>query len=67
MIKDRTGATPVPVNFPIGAENKLEGIVDLITMEEWVWQGEDLGASWVCVSRSATELQGPGRRVARQA
>jgi elongation factor G len=48
MIKDRTGATPVPVNFPIGAEDKLEGIVDLITMEEWVWQGEDLGASWIC-------------------
>ncbi|SNS93150.1 elongation factor G [Tropicimonas sediminicola] len=47
MIKDRTGATPVPVNFPIGSEDKLEGIVDLITMEEWVWQGEDLGASWV--------------------
>jgi elongation factor G len=47
MIKDRTGATPVPVNFPIGAEDQLEGIVDLITMEEWVWQGEDLGASWV--------------------
>jgi len=47
MIKDRTGATPVPVNFPIGAEDQLEGIVDLVTMEEWVWQGEDLGASWV--------------------
>ncbi|MBN2740260.1 MAG: elongation factor G [Rhodobacteraceae bacterium] len=46
MIKDRTGATPVPVNFPIGAEDNLEGIVDLITMEEWVWEGEDLGASW---------------------
>ncbi len=46
MIKDRTGATPVPVNFPIGAEDKLEGIVDLVTMEEWVWLGEDLGASW---------------------
>jgi elongation factor G len=46
MIKDRTGATPVPVNFPIGAEDKLEGIVDLVTMEEWVWEGEDLGASW---------------------
>ncbi|NKX45420.1 elongation factor G [Roseicyclus persicicus] len=46
MIKDRTGATPVPVNLPIGAEDKLEGIIDLITMEEWVWLGEDLGASW---------------------
>ncbi|KEP68217.1 elongation factor G [Thioclava dalianensis] len=47
MIKDRTGATPVPVNFPIGAEDALEGIVDLVTMEEWVWKGEDLGAAWV--------------------
>ncbi|TMV88721.1 elongation factor G [Thioclava sp. BHET1] len=47
MIKDRTGATPVPVNFPIGSEDNLEGIVDLVTMEEWVWTGEDLGAGWV--------------------
>ena len=47
MIKDRTGATPVPVQIPIGAEDKLEGIIDLITMEEWVYDGEDLGATWV--------------------
>ena len=47
MIKDRTGATPVPIALPIGAEDNLEGIVDLIKMEEWVWKGEDLGASWV--------------------
>ena len=47
MIKDRTGGTPLPIAFPIGAEDKLEGIVDLVKMEEWVWAGEDLGASWV--------------------
>jgi elongation factor G len=46
MIQDRTGATPAPIQIPIGAENELEGIVDLITMEEWVWVGEDLGATW---------------------
>ncbi|TCP40499.1 elongation factor G [Rhodovulum marinum] len=46
MIKDRTGATPAPIALPIGAEDQLEGIVDLITMEEWTWKGEDLGASW---------------------
>ncbi|GAB4284958.1 MAG: elongation factor G [Roseovarius sp.] len=46
MIKDRTGGTPCPIQIPIGAEDKLEGIVDLITMEEWTWKGEDLGASW---------------------
>ncbi|MEC9432289.1 MAG: elongation factor G [Pseudomonadota bacterium] len=47
MIKDRTGAIPMPVQLPIGAETELEGHVDLLTMKEWVWKGEDLGASWV--------------------
>ena len=47
MIKDRTGATPAPIQIPIGAETELEGMIDLVTMEEWVWEGEDLGASWV--------------------
>ena len=46
MIKDRTGATPCPIQIPIGAEDELEGIIDLITMEEWTWKGEDLGATW---------------------
>ena len=46
MIEDRTGATAVPVGIPIGAENELEGLIDLVTMKEWVWRGEDLGATW---------------------
>ncbi|AUQ59909.1 elongation factor G [Phaeobacter sp. HS012] len=47
MIEDRTGARAVPVGIPIGAETELEGLVDLVNMEEWLWQGEDLGASWI--------------------
>ncbi len=47
MIEDRTGARAIPVGVPIGAETELEGLVDLVTMEEWLWQGEDLGASWI--------------------
>ena len=46
MVKDRTGAQPMPIQIPIGAEDKYEGIVDLITMEEWTWKGDDLGATW---------------------
>ena len=46
MIKDRTGAIPAPIQMPIGSETELEGHVDLVTMKEWVWAGEDLGASW---------------------
>ena len=47
MVEDRTGASAIPISFPIGAETELEGLVDLVTMEEWLWQGEDLGASWI--------------------
>ena len=47
MVEDRTGASAIPVSFPIGAETELEGLVDLVTMEEWLWEGEDLGASWI--------------------
>ena len=46
MIMDRTGAKPCPIQIPIGSENAFEGMIDLITMEEWIWQGEDLGATW---------------------
>jgi elongation factor G len=46
MIQDRTGATPAAIQLPIGSETELEGLIDLVTMEEWVWEGEDLGASW---------------------
>ncbi len=46
MIRDRTGAVPCPIQLPIGSETALEGHIDLITMEEWTWKGEDLGATW---------------------
>ncbi len=46
MIRDRTGAVPLPIQIPIGAEGNFEGIIDLTTMEEWTWAGEDLGATW---------------------
>src|SRR5699024_10927401 len=32
-LKDRLGANAVPVQYPIGAEDQFEGIIDLINME----------------------------------
>ncbi|MEL6218606.1 MAG: elongation factor G, partial [Pseudomonadota bacterium] len=46
MIEDRTGAVPAPIQLPIGAESEFAGLIDLVTMKEWVWGGEELGASW---------------------
>jgi elongation factor G len=49
MIEDRTGAVAVPVSIPIGAETELEGLLDLVLMKEWLWKGDDLGATWELV------------------
>ena len=46
MMKERLGARPVPIQIPIGAEDRFEGIIDLISMKEVVWTGEELGAAF---------------------
>ncbi len=44
MIRDRLGANPVPIQLPIGSESDFRGIIDLLTMEAFIWDEEDLGA-----------------------
>ena len=47
MIKDRTGAEcPARCSCRSARRPRLIGHVDLVTMEEWTWTGEDLGATW---------------------
>jgi elongation factor G len=43
QIRGRLGANPVPVQFPIGAEDGFEGVVDLIKMKALYWDDESLG------------------------
>ena len=45
-IKEKLGARPVPIQIPIGAENDFAGVVDLITMRAYLWEGEDKGATF---------------------
>ena len=44
MIRDRLGANPIAIQWPIGEESEFRGIVDLLTMEAYVWDEDDLGA-----------------------
>ncbi|PSM52019.1 translation elongation factor EF-G [Campylobacter blaseri] len=41
QIKDRLKANPVPLQIPIGAEDKFKGVVDLIAMKAIVWEDEE--------------------------
>jgi elongation factor G len=43
---ERLGANPVPVQLPIGAEDKFEGVIDLIRMRAVFWDDSNLGTSY---------------------
>jgi len=46
-IKDKLGANPVPLQIPFGAEDKFQGIVDLIERRAIVWkEDETLGMKY---------------------
>ncbi len=40
MIRDRLDRLPVPVQIPIGSEEKFQGVIDLIAMRAWFFSGE---------------------------
>jgi elongation factor G len=39
-IKEKLGARPVPLQLPIGSEANFKGVVDLIKMKAYVWDGD---------------------------
>ena len=46
MIIDRLGATPAVIALPIGAESEFAGMVDLVTMKAYIWEGDANGAKY---------------------
>ncbi len=47
QIERKLGANPVAVQLPIGAEDKFEGVIDLVEMRAIRYQDETLGAEYV--------------------
>jgi elongation factor G len=46
-IKEKLGANPVPIQIPIGAEDKFEGVIDLIEMKAIRWhEDQALGTTY---------------------
>ncbi|MBC7945944.1 MAG: elongation factor G [Burkholderiales bacterium] len=46
QIKSRLKANPVPIQLPIGAEDKFEGVVDLIKMKAIYWDESTQGMKY---------------------
>ena len=47
QIKEVLGATPCPIQIPIGAEETFKGVVDLVKMKAILWHDETMGAEYV--------------------
>ena len=45
-IVDRLKGNPVPIQLPIGSEDRLRGVVDLVEMRGIYWKDETLGAEY---------------------
>lgn len=45
-LKDKLDIVAIPLQLPIGAEENLKGVIDLVNMNAIVWEGDDLGAKY---------------------
>ena len=45
-MRTRLKANPVPLQTPIGSEDKLRGLIDLVEMKAVIWRDETLGATY---------------------
>ncbi|MFQ5983117.1 MAG: elongation factor G, partial [Woeseiaceae bacterium] len=46
QVRERLGANPVPIQLPIGAEEKFEGVIDLIRMKAIYWDESSMGTTF---------------------
>lgn len=46
QVKSRLGATPVPIQLPVGAEDDFKGVIDLIKMKVINWNEADQGMTF---------------------
>jgi elongation factor G len=45
-VKDKLGSLAIPLQVPIGAEERFKGVVDLITNKAIVWNEDDMGMTF---------------------
>ncbi len=45
-IRERLGVTPVAIQWPVGQESELRGVVDLVRMQAAIFEDEGLGANY---------------------
>ncbi len=49
-VQEKLGSKAIPLQVPIGAEERFEGVVDLITNQAIIWNEDDMGMTFEVVS-----------------
>jgi elongation factor G len=57
QVQDVLGASPCPIQIPIGAEENFKGVIDLIAMKAIFWHDETMGAEYSIEEIPAELLQ----------
>jgi len=46
QLRTKVRANPIPIEWPIGAEDSFQGVIDLIEQKAYIWKEETLGAKY---------------------
>jgi len=57
MMKERLKANPLILQLPIGAEDHFSGVIDLIHLQQIVWEGDSLGETFTVEDISQDYLE----------
>ncbi|MBI3316848.1 MAG: elongation factor G [Candidatus Omnitrophica bacterium] len=57
QMKDQLGANAVPIQLPLGREDKFRGVIDLVEMKAYVFNDESLGAKYETAEIPADMLE----------
>jgi len=49
MMRERLGASPLPLQLPLGKEGDFAGVIDLVEMKGIIYDATSLGATYHCV------------------
>lgn len=57
-IRDRLGANPVVINYPVGRENDFKGVVDVLNLKTLIWdQGDPMGEKFSVYDKIDDQLK----------
>ncbi len=56
-IKERLGASPIIMTFPIGKESEFKGIVDLLTLKAKIWNQDVQGIKYTVTSEIPADIK----------